>query len=80
MDNLKIYQICNHLITYFATLIFQKKSQLVLYLRPEVVCTKLKGQNYTPSIPKYRTYLPNLRRLRITVKLVYFKCPSFKFK
>ena len=28
MDNLKIYQICHHLITYFATLIFPKKSQL----------------------------------------------------
>ena len=28
MDNLKIYQICHHLITYFAILISQKKSQL----------------------------------------------------
>ena len=28
MDNLKIYQICHHLITYFATLISPKKSQL----------------------------------------------------
>ena len=28
MDNLKIYQICHHLITYFATLISPIKSQL----------------------------------------------------
>ena len=28
MVNLKIYQICHHLITYFATLISLKKSQL----------------------------------------------------
>ena len=28
MDNLKIYQICHHLITYLATLIFPKKSLL----------------------------------------------------
>ena len=28
MDNLNIYQICHHLITYFATLISPEKSQL----------------------------------------------------
>ena len=28
MDNLKIYKICHHLITYFATLISPKTSQL----------------------------------------------------
>ena len=33
MDNLKRYQICHHLITYFATLIFPKKSYLGLIFR-----------------------------------------------
>ena len=33
MNNLKIYQICHHLITYFATLISQKKTQLNPILR-----------------------------------------------
>ena len=33
MDNLKIYQIYHNLITYFATLISQKKSQLDLIFR-----------------------------------------------
>ena len=37
MDNLKRYQICHDLITYFATLIFPKKVIYVLYLGPEVV-------------------------------------------
>ena len=35
MDNLKRYQICYDLITYFATLISPKKSQLGLILRTE---------------------------------------------
>ena len=33
MDNLKIYQICHNLITYFATLISPKKSHLGLIFR-----------------------------------------------
>ena len=33
MDNLKIYQICHNLITYFATLISPKKSHLSLIFR-----------------------------------------------
>ena len=33
MDNLKRYHICHDLITYFATLIFSKKSQLGLIFR-----------------------------------------------
>ena len=33
MDNLKRYQICHHLITYFATLIFPKKNYLDLKFR-----------------------------------------------
>ena len=33
MDNLKRYQICHDLITYFATLISPKKSQLGLIFR-----------------------------------------------
>ena len=33
MDNLKRYQICHDLITYFATLIFPKKSYLGLIFR-----------------------------------------------
>ena len=33
MDNLKNYQICHDLITYFATLIFPKKSYLGLIFR-----------------------------------------------
>ena len=33
MDNLKRYQICHHLITYFATLILPKKSYLGLIFR-----------------------------------------------
>ena len=33
MDNLKRYQICHDLITYFVTLISQKKSQLDLIFR-----------------------------------------------
>ena len=37
MDNLKLYQICHNLITYFATLISPKKVIQVLYLGPGVV-------------------------------------------
>ena len=33
MDNIKRYQICHRLITYFATLIFPKKSYLCLIFR-----------------------------------------------
>ena len=33
MDNLRRYQICHDLITYFAALIFPKKSQLDLIFR-----------------------------------------------
>ena len=33
MTNLKIYQICHNLITYFVTLISPKKSQLGLIFR-----------------------------------------------
>ena len=35
MDNLNRYQICHDLITYFATLISPKKSQLGLIFRIE---------------------------------------------
>ena len=36
MDNLRRYQICHDLITYFAALIFPKKSQLDLIFRAGV--------------------------------------------
>ena len=41
MDNLKIYQICHHLITYFATLISPKKSQLDPIFRTELLYSYL---------------------------------------
>ena len=64
MDNLKIYQICHHLITYFATLIFPKKSYLGLIFRngDSIIYS-------TPSVPKYNITLVNLGRLRKTIKL-----------
>ena len=37
MTNLKIYQICHNLITYFVTLTSPKKVNWVLYLGPEGV-------------------------------------------
>ena len=45
MDNLKIYQICHNLITYFATLISPKKSHLGLIFRTG-------GSNLDASYPE----------------------------
>ena len=48
MDNLKVYQICHHLITYFATLI-SKKSQLGPIFRTggSITVASSKKKNYS---------------------------------
>ena len=47
MDNLKRYQICHDLITYFATLISPKKCQLGLIFRTEgsIIKSHTKAEN-----------------------------------
>ena len=47
MDNLKIYQICHHLITYFATLISPKKCQLGPIFRTGGIISVLHAPNLT---------------------------------
>ena len=52
MDNLKIYQICHHLITYFATLISPKKSELGLIFMTGGSKFKIKWTKILSSIHK----------------------------
>ena len=52
MDNLKIYQICHHLITYFTTLISPKKSQLgpIFRTRGSIKLEKKLSLNIQPPL------------------------------
>ena len=52
MDNLKIYQICHHLITYFATLISPKQNQLGRIFRTGGLTAKRKAKKLSFVLDK----------------------------
>ena len=73
MDNLKIYQIYHHLITYFATLISPKKSQLGPIFRTGG-STNLEKYNIKTDIAfslKYNSFSFYLFNLRFFSKVIY---------
>ena len=77
MTNLKIFQICHNLITYFVTLTSQKKSQLNLIFRTGGSVSSKAWSIYIRWLKMYMKFV----KLE-TIRMVYiYMCPVlFKFK